>query len=148
MKRSLWSGFGIWDLGFLLAVSLCGCSVLPGGASKGSVVVSYWDLRGGDAPEPPYDTRFSVSVDGVPAGESPVADRYDRKTMTLNLTPGTHRLVIEGLAFKNGAWEKRTAANGYLFDHRMEKTVEVKPGASAAVNFCVPDRREKLTIRI
>ena len=133
--------FRICGSSFLRAGPLGGCLPVPRGGSAGAVVVTYSDLRGGDAAEPSYETRFTVSVDGSPPAESPAAGRYERKA-------GTRRLVVEGWAFRNGAWEKRTKENGYLFDHRLEKSLDIKPGESATVNFCVPDRRENLTIRL
>ncbi|MEI6634506.1 MAG: hypothetical protein WCP22_11915 [Chlamydiota bacterium] len=152
MKRGKLLGFGIWDLGFILCVSftLSACSPpsKPAPPPGGKVTISYWDARGGDAAEPLYDTKFTVSVDGAPSGESPVADRYAHKTLTLRTAPGPHLVVIEGMARKNGAWEKRTAAGGYLFDHRLEKKIDLRDGEKTAINFLVPDRRDNLVIKL
>lgn len=162
MKRRHFLGFGIWDLGFglfkigiwnvgfLLAVLQCGCSLPSKGApaAQGSVVINYWDIRGGDTAEPSYDTKFAVSVDGIAMGESPVADRYAPKTMEVRLAPGEHLLVVEGMALKNGVWEKRMAANGNPFDHRMEKKIDASAGQTVVVNYLVPDRRDRLSIRL
>lgn len=170
MKRSLLRGFvppcggaarptilrGIYlygGLGFCICICsmfLSACSLLPKAAPPpgGEVTISYWDARGGDAAEPLYDTKFTVSVDGVPSGESPVADRYAHKTLSLRTAPGPHLVVIEGMARKNGAWEKRTAASGYLFDHRLEKKIDLRDGEKTAINFLVPDRRDNLVIKI
>ncbi len=148
MKRRVALNFRICGISFLLAVPLGGCLPIPRGGSAGSVVVTYSDLRGGDAAEPSYETRFTVSVDGSPPAESPAAGRYERKALKIDLMPGTRRLVVEGWALRNGTWEKRTKENGYLFDHRLEKSLDIKAGESATVNFCVPDRRENLTIRL
>ena len=139
-------------LGFILCISfaISACSPLPKAAPPpgGEVIVSYWDARGGDAAEPLYDTKFIASVDGVPSGESPVADRYAPKTLSLRTAPGPHLIVVEGMALKNGAWEKRTVAGGYLFDHRMEKKIELRDGEKTAINFLVPDRRDNIVIKL
>lgn len=149
MTRGRLPRFGIPGVGFCI----CLCSVLlsacsPHRARGGDIVVSYWDARGGDTAEAAYDTKFTVTLDGVPAGESRVADRYAHKTLSLRAAPGAHLVVVEGMALKNGAWEKRTAANGYLYDHRLEKKVDLENGGTTAVNFLVPDRREHITIKL
>lgn len=135
-------------LPFSLVLGLfLGCAVVKAPPPGASVTVSYWDARGGEGDLPSYDTKCAVFVDGAPAGESPVAGRYEEKRLRLPLAPGPHTIVVEGMAMRDGAWVKRTAANGYLFDHRLEKSVELKEGESYAVNFLVPDRSENITIK-
>lgn len=134
---------------------LCLCLLLPSCAflwtpppPGGEVTISYRDVRAGEDALPPLETRFTVSVDGVPAGESDAADRYLVKTLRIRVAPGPRRILIEGMAFRNGAWERRTAAGGHLFDHRLEKTVDLADGGKTAITFLVPDRREKIVIRL
>lgn len=163
MRRGGLLGFGICPamrrgiylyggLGFTLCISftLSACSLLPKATPPpgGEITISYWDARGGDAAEVLYDTKFIVSVDGAPAGESPIADRYAHKTLSLRTSPDPHLVVIEGMALKNGAWEKRTTANGYLFDHRLEKKIDLRAGEKTAINFLVPDRKDNLVIKL
>lgn len=139
-------------LGFILFLTLLlpSCSLLPKPSPPpgGEIVISYWDVRGGDAAEAPCDTKFTAFVDGAPSGESPVADRYAPKTLILRVAPGSRLVVIEGMALKNGAWEKRTVANGHLFDHRLEKKIDLKDGEKTAINFLVPDRKDNITIKL
>ena len=119
--------------------ALPGCALLAP-HRMGELAVTYWDQRTGDTEEEHYDTKCMITIDGKPAGESDVADRYEKKRMTVALSQGTHSILIEGFARKGGAWEKITTQGGYPVNHRLEKQVIIHPGLSTAVNFVTPDR--------
>lgn len=141
------SGMRTVVLGLCLLLPSCALlhAPLPPG---GEVTISYRDVRAGEDELPPLETKLAVSVDGVSAGESDAADRYRTKTLRIRVAPGPRRILIEGMAFRNGAWERRMASGGHLFDHRLEKTVDLADGGKTAITFLVPDRKEKIVIRL
>jgi len=131
-----------------LALLRIGCTPLSGRARSytGEIVITYRELRAGDADVGSYDSKCIVYVDGTIAAESEVGDRYDTKTVTLNLHPGEHVIVVEGSALKNRRWEKITTENGYPLTHRLEKTLSLKAGESRSLNFIAPDRADNIKI--
>ena len=152
MKRSGFSGSVLPCGGLALLFSILllpACAPVPKAPPPGGEVsISYRDTRAGQGELPPLRTKCMVSVDGVPVGESAEAGRYDLKTLRIRVAPGPRRLVIEGIAFRDGTWERRTRAGGHLFDHRLEKTVDLKDGEQTSITFLVPDRQEKILIRL
>lgn len=129
------------------AISITGCSVLTPGDERGELIVTYREVRAGSKNKEHYDSKCVIYVDGKVAAESEVGDRYDSRTVTLNLAPGTHTIVVEGMALKNGKWENITKENGYALDHRFEKTLDIRAGGSQSLNFIAPDRTEDIRIK-
>ena len=115
---------------------------------KTQLVLTYWDERAGDKDQPSYDTKMKVFIDGEFACESDVVDRYERKSATIDVEPGSHVVIIEGYARSDGGWEKRTKDKGYSRDHRLEKEIEIDAGKSRYINFVVPDKAKQLRIKL
>ena len=139
----------VFYINLVLAIGiLSGCSLPRAGEKASEITLSYWDEKAPGKEAAGYDTKFRVSIDGSPAGESDVADRYARKNLRVNVNPGTHVVIIEGLARKNGIWEERTKRTGYSLDHRLIKELTVGPGEKKVINFVVPDKAKLMWIRL
>ena len=118
----------------ILAIGLSGCTMIsPNEGGKG---------------QSRYDTKMKVFIDGEFVGESDVADRYDRKKLAIDVVPGSHVVVVEGYAKRDGKWEKRTKEKGYFINHRLEKEVDIGTGKTRIINFVATDTSKLIKIKL
>ena len=129
-----------------------GCS-LPfpaarGAREQGNITVFYWDAATAGKAGPRFTTKERVYIDGDLAAESEPDDRYARKVVRISVPPGTHFIVVQGVALKNGKWVERTRESGESSNHTFSREITIRPGEKKTLNFVVPDLAKSMKIKL